>query len=70
MLASEVPAMKANHPKPPVGWLALRTKLAAAVDALQRLPVPLFLALSLVATLAWVVFLCWAAFSIMLLLIG
>ncbi|KQP58139.1 hypothetical protein ASF41_23070 [Methylobacterium sp. Leaf111] len=62
--------MKANHPKLPSGWLALRTKLAAAVDALQRLPVPLFLALSLAATLAWVVFLCWAAFNIVLLLMG
>ena len=67
---STAPAMKAHDPEPPVGRRSWRTKLAAAARTIQRLPVPLFLALSLVATVAWVVFLAWAAFSLMLLFIG
>jgi hypothetical protein len=36
----------------------------------RRLPIPLSIALGLAATLGWVVFLCWAAFSLVVLLIG
>jgi len=62
--------MKANDPEPPAGRRSWRIMLIAADRFVRRLPIPLFLALSFGATLAWIAFLAWAAFSLLLLLIG
>jgi hypothetical protein len=67
---STAPIMKVHDPEPPAGWRSWRTKVASVIRFARRLPIPLSIALGLAATLGWVVFLCWAAFSLVVLLIG